>query len=75
VNRAVPTTGSTFFSVTPGWRVTLDPLIDTSLTRNMSVYFFAQVPLYRDFHGNLAQGTSYLFGVTKVFDLNPLIRS
>jgi hypothetical protein len=75
VNRAVPTTGSTFFSVTPGWRITLDPLIDTSLTRNMSAYFFAQVPLYRDFHGNLAQGTSYLFGVTKVFDLNPLTRS
>ncbi len=75
VDRKVPTTGSTWFAVTPGVLLTLEPLIDTPLTRNMSAYFFAQVPLYRDFHGNLAQGTSYLFGITKVFDLNPLTRS
>ena len=71
-NRAVPTTGSTFFAYTPGFQVGLGELIKTPLTENTSMYFYAQIPIYRDFNGNLAQGTSYVFGLTKVFQvLNP----
>jgi hypothetical protein len=72
INRAVPTTGSTYFAYTPGFQVSLGEAIKTRLTDNMSMYFFAQIPVYRDFHGNLAQGTSYVFGITKLFQvLNP----
>ena len=68
-NRAVPTTGSTFFAYTPGFQVGLGELIKTPLTENTSLYFYAQVPVYRDFNGNLAQGTSYVVGLTKVFQV------
>ena len=68
-NRAVPTTGSTFFAYTPGFQVGLGELIKTPLTENTSLYFYAQVPVYRDFNGNLAQGTSYVFGLTKMFQV------
>lgn len=68
-NRAVPTTGSTFFAYTPGFQIGLGELIKTPLTANTSLYFYAQVPVYRDFNGNLAQGTSYVFGLTKVFQV------
>lgn len=77
-NRAVPTTGSTFFAYTPGFQINLGGFIQTtlniktSLIDNTSLYFYAQVPVYRDFNGNLAQGTSYVFGLTKMFQvLNP----
>jgi hypothetical protein len=77
-NRSVPTTGSTFFAYTPGFQVNLGDFIQTTLNvkapliDNTSLYFYAQVPIYRDFNGNLAQGTSYVFGVTKIFQvLNP----
>ena len=68
-NRAVPTTGSTFFAYTPGFQVSLGELINTPLTDNTSVYFFSQIPIARDFNGNLAQGVSYVFGLTKVFQI------
>ena len=68
-NRAVPTTGSTFFAYTPGFQIGLGELIKTPLTENTSLYFYAQVPVYRDFNGNLAQGTSYVFGLTKMFQV------
>ncbi len=77
-NRSVPTTGSTYFAYTAGFQVSLGNLIQTTLNiktpffDNTSLYFHAQVPVYRDFNGNLAQGVSYVFGVTKVFQLlNP----
>ena len=77
-NRSVPTTGSTYFAYTPGFQVSLGDLIQTTLNiktplvDNTSLYFYAQVPVYRDFNGNLAQGVSYVFGVTKVLQvLNP----
>ena len=77
-NRAVPTTGSTFFAYTPGFQINLGDFIQTTLNiktplvDNTSLYFYAQVPVYRDFNGNLAQGTSYVFGLTKMFQvLNP----
>ncbi len=68
-NRAVPTTGSIYFAYTPGVLVSLGELIKTSLTENTSLYAYAQIPIYRDFHGNLAQGTSYVFGVTKMLQI------
>jgi hypothetical protein len=70
--RSVPTTGSTYFAYTPGFQLSLGELIKTSLTENTSMYFYAQIPIYRDFNGNLAQGTSFVFGLTRVLQiLNP----
>jgi len=68
-NRAVPTTGSSYFAYTPGFQVSLGELIKTSLTENASVYFYSQIPIARDFNGNLAQGVSYVFGITKLFQV------
>jgi len=34
-----------------------------------SAYAVVQIPVYRDFNGNLEQQVSYLFGMTKVFQL------
>jgi outer membrane putative beta-barrel porin/alpha-amylase len=68
-NRGVPTTGSSYFAYTPGFQVSLGELIKTSLTENASVYFYSQIPVARDFNGNLAQGVSYVFGITKLFQV------
>jgi hypothetical protein len=68
-NRAVPTTGSTYFAYTPGVQIGLGELFNTSLTENASIYFYSQIPVYRDFNGNLAQGISYVFGITKLFQV------
>jgi hypothetical protein len=68
-NRAVPTTGSTYFAYTPGVQMSLGELFKTSLTENASLYFYSQIPVYRDFNGNLAQGISYVFGITKLFQV------
>ena len=43
-----------------------------TLTENTSLYFYSQIPIARDFNGNLAQGVSYVFGITKLFQvMNP----
>ena len=68
-NRAVPTTGSSYFAYTPGVQISLGELIATPLTENTSLYFYSQIPIARDFNGNLAQGVSYVFGITKVFQV------
>jgi hypothetical protein len=68
-NRAVPTTGSSFLAYTPGFQISLGELLKTSLTENASVYFYSQIPVARDFNGNLAQGVSYVFGITKLFQV------
>lgn len=68
-NRRVPNTGSTYFAFSPGFQASLDGLIDSPLTRMTSVYFYAQLPIMRDSNNNLAQGTSYIFGVTRSFQL------
>ena len=71
-NRAVPTTGSTFLSFSPGFSLSLDGMIDSPWTRMTSVYFFAAIPVARDSNNSLAQGTSYIFGLTRSFQmLNP----
>jgi len=59
--RAVPTTGSTYIAYSPG--------IMLNLWNFASFYFIAQIPLYRDFNGNLEQQVSYVFGLTKSFQL------
>lgn len=71
-NRSVPTTGSTYYAFTPGFQVGLGQLIESSWTNMTSVYFFAQIPFARDSNNSLAQGTSYVFGLTRSFQLlNP----
>jgi len=59
--RAVPTTGSTYLAYSPG--------IMLNLWDYASFYFIAQIPVYRDFNGNLEQQVSYVFGLTKSFQL------
>jgi hypothetical protein len=71
-NRAVPTTGSTYYAFTPGFQVGLGQLIESSWTNMTSIYFFAQIPFERDSNNSLAQGTSYIFGLTRSFQVaNP----
>ena len=69
LNRSVPTTGSTYFAFSPGFQASLDGVIDSPLTKMSSVYFYAQLPIMRDSNNNLAQGTSYIFGFTRSFQL------
>jgi hypothetical protein len=59
--RAVPTTGSTYVAYSPG--------IMLNLWGHASFYFITQIPVYRDFSGNLEQQISYVFGLTKTFQL------
>jgi hypothetical protein len=59
--RSVPTTGSTYLAYSPG--------IMLNLWNYASFYFIAQIPMYRDFNGNLEQQVSYVFGLTKSFQL------
>lgn len=61
VDRAVPNSGSSWLGVAPGVLV--------SFADTWQAYFYSQVPLMRDANNNLAQGTSYTFGVTKFFQL------
>ena len=68
-NRAVPTTGSTFLSFTPGFQLSLDGMGDSVWTRMTSVYFHAAIPVARDSNNSLAQGTSYIFGLTRSFQM------
>lgn len=69
LNRRVPNTGSTYFAFSPGFQVSLEGLIDSPLTRMTSLYFYSQIPIQRDSNNNLAQGISYIFGVTRSFQL------
>jgi hypothetical protein len=59
--RAIPTTGSTYVAYSPG--------IMVNVFNFASAYFIAQIPVHRDFNGNLEQQISYIFGVTKSFQL------
>ena len=59
--RAVPTTGSTYVAYSPG--------IMLNLWNYASFYAIAQIPVYRDFNGNLEQQISYVFGLTKSFQI------
>jgi outer membrane putative beta-barrel porin/alpha-amylase len=59
--RAIPTTGSTYIAYSPG--------IMLNLWNFASFYFIAQIPVMRDFNGNLEQQRSYVVGLTKSFQL------
>jgi hypothetical protein len=60
-HRTIPTTGSTYLAYSPG--------IMLNLWNYASLYFIAQIPVVRDFNGNLEQQRSYVFGLSKSFQL------
>ena len=68
-NRRVPNTGSTYVAFSPGFQVSLDGLVDSPWTKWTSLYFYAQIPVARDSNNNLAQGTSFIFGLTRSFQV------
>lgn len=59
-DRPVPTTGSTMLAFSPGF------LVD--VWKATQFYFNAQIPIVRDFNGNLAPGVGFLAGITHVFN-------
>lgn len=63
-NRAVPTTNSTFLGFSPG--------VVVNVFDYGQLYVIAQIPVYRDFNGNLQQTTGFVFGMTKSFVTTPL---
>jgi hypothetical protein len=68
-DRQVPTTGSTYHAFSPGFQVGLGQLIESNWTNMTSLYFFVQIPFERDSNNSLAQGTSYIFGLTRSFQM------
>jgi hypothetical protein len=67
--RRVSSTGSTYFAYTPGLQISLGDLVNSPWTDATSVYFYTQIPIARDANNNLTQGTSFIFGITKSFQL------
>lgn len=65
----VPNTGHTFLAYTPGFQISLSGLTNAAWANMASVYFYTQIPVARDANNNLAQGTSYVFGITKSFQM------
>ena len=59
--RSVPTTGSQLVAYSPGLML--------NLWGYASFYAVVQIPVYRDFNGNLEQQTSFVFGLTKSFQV------
>src|SRR6266545_3822384 len=66
-DRRVPNTGSTYLAFTPGFQVSLGELVNSPWTKMTSFYFYSQIPVARDSNDNLAQGTSFVFGLTRSF--------
>jgi hypothetical protein len=64
IGRPVPTTDHTFVAFSTG--VVLN-VFDFG-----QVYFLAQIPIYREFNGNLQQEISFVGGVSKSFTTPPL---
>ncbi|MGE3976426.1 MAG: transporter [Nitrospira sp.] len=64
--RPVPTTDHTFVAFSTGAVVNV---LDFG-----QVYVIAQIPIYRDFNGNLEQGVSFVGGVTKYFSMPALFK-
>lgn len=69
LDRKVPNTGHTFLAYTPGFQVSLSGLTDAKWASMASFYFYSQIPVARDSNNNLAQGTSFVFGMTKSFQM------
>jgi len=68
-DRAVPNTGSTFLAFTPGFQLNISELVKQPWAQMTSLYFYSQIPVARDSNNNLAQGTSFVFGLTKSFQV------
>jgi hypothetical protein len=68
-DRPVPTTGSTFLAFSPGFQISLAGLVDSPWTSMTSMYFYSSIPVMRDSNNSLAQGTSYIFGLTRSFQM------
>ncbi len=68
-NRRVPNTGSTYLAYTTGFQINLGSLIEADWASLSSLYFYSQIPIARDANNNLAQGTSFVFGITKSFQV------
>ncbi|THI88270.1 MAG: transporter [Nitrospira sp. CG24A] len=64
LDRPVPTTNSTYLAFSTGAVVNV---FDYG-----QLYVIAQIPIYRDFNGNLQQTIGYVFGITKSFATTPL---
>ncbi len=64
IDRAVPTTNSTYLAFSTGVMV--------DLWEYAQMYFVAQLPIYRDFNGNLQQEISYVFGMSRSFATSAL---
>jgi hypothetical protein len=61
ISRSIPTTDYTFVGFSTGLMVNLWDFAQG--------YFIAQIPIYRDFNGNLQQDLSFVAGITKVFNV------
>lgn len=59
IGRSVPTTDHTYVAYSTG--------VVVNVFDFAQVYFIAQIPIYRDFNGNLQQEISFVGGVTKYF--------
>ena len=71
-DRQIPNTGSSYVAFSPGFQLSLDGLVDSAWTKMTSLYFYSQIPISRDSNGNLAQETSFVFGLSRSFQMtNP----
>ena len=59
IGRSVPTTDHTLLAFSPG--------VVMNVFDYGQIYFIAQIPIYREFNGNLQQGLSFVGGVSKSF--------
>jgi hypothetical protein len=64
LDRPVPTTNSTYVAFSTGAMFNLWDFAQA--------YFITQIPIYRDFNGNLQQEISYVAGMSKSFATPPL---
>jgi hypothetical protein len=47
------------------------PWLVLAIGDRTQIYFFSQIPVARDFNNNLAQGISFVFGITQYFQGRP----
>ncbi|MHC9062758.1 transporter [Nitrospira sp. CMX1] len=59
IGRSVPTTDHTLLAFSPG--------VVMNVFDYGQIYFIAQIPIYREFNGNLQQGLSFVGGISKSF--------
>jgi len=69
-DRRVPNTGSTYLAFTPGFQMSVSELVKAPWAQMTSLYFYSQIPVARDANNNLVQGTSFVFGLTRSFQVS-----